>query len=145
VLIGLPDTIWFPADALASLPDDRFSFLLFPVNRPEHFDAVVSDERGRVIEIQVKQPSPRTHWVWGAFKMPGTVLHSLYQLWCRRNRSDEYMGSLVNAWLAEGGEAWAVPAGVSYFDVGTMDGYLETMRFLAEPGREAAASRMGGL
>src|SRR5258706_15446810 len=41
VAIGLPDTIWFPEDALCSLPDDRFSFLLFPVEHPELFDAVV--------------------------------------------------------------------------------------------------------
>ena len=34
VLIGLPDTIWFPADALGALPDDRLSFLLFPVAAP---------------------------------------------------------------------------------------------------------------
>src|SRR3712207_9385153 len=39
VIVGLPDTIWFPADALAGLPDDRLSFLLFPVERPEFFDA----------------------------------------------------------------------------------------------------------
>src|SRR5207244_2370457 len=26
VLVGLPDTIWFPADTLRLLPNDRFSF-----------------------------------------------------------------------------------------------------------------------
>ena len=35
VLLGLPDTVWFPEDALAALPDDRLSFLLFPVDAPE--------------------------------------------------------------------------------------------------------------
>ena len=49
VLVGLPDTIWFPSDALAALPDDRLSFLLFPVERPELFDAVVLDDDGRVV------------------------------------------------------------------------------------------------
>src|SRR6185369_4100635 len=48
VLIGLPDTIWFPEDGMRALPDDRLSFLLFPVERPELFDAVVADERGWV-------------------------------------------------------------------------------------------------
>ena len=33
VLIGLPDTIWFPEDALRALPDDVLAFLLFPVER----------------------------------------------------------------------------------------------------------------
>ena len=35
VLVGLPDTIWFPADGFSELPDDCLSFLLFPVDRPE--------------------------------------------------------------------------------------------------------------
>jgi hypothetical protein len=50
VLVGLPDTIWFPEDALARLPDDVLSFLLFPVERPELFDAVVLDDDDRVRE-----------------------------------------------------------------------------------------------
>src|SRR5205085_4492224 len=118
------------ADALRSLPDDRLSFLLFPVERPEFFDAVVCDETGRVVEIQVKQANPRSQWVWGAFKMPGAVLQEVFVLWCRRGRIDEYIGTLVNAWLEAGGEAWAVRRGAAYYDVGTMDGYLEAMRVL---------------
>src|SRR5919202_71940 len=55
VVVGLPDTIWFPEDALCALDDQVLSFLLFPVERPESFDAVVTDASGRVLEIQVKQ------------------------------------------------------------------------------------------
>src|SRR3546814_8971178 len=33
VVIGLPDTGWFPDDGLCALGDDRLSFLLFPVER----------------------------------------------------------------------------------------------------------------
>src|SRR3954454_4223427 len=51
VLVGLPDTVWFPDDGLASLPRQGLSFLLFPVERPELFDAVDCDESGRVREI----------------------------------------------------------------------------------------------
>src|SRR5436305_3662132 len=43
VVVGLPDTIWFPEDGLTTLPDDVLSFLLFPVSRPEFFDAVETD------------------------------------------------------------------------------------------------------
>jgi dTDP-glucose pyrophosphorylase len=131
VVIGLPDTIWFPEDALAALPDDVLSFLLFPVERPEFFDAVVLDETGRVREIQVKQPEPDSGWVWGAFKMPGTTLAELYELWCERGRQDEYIGTLVNAWLARGGEARGVCAGEAYVDVGTLHGYREAIGLLA--------------
>jgi hypothetical protein len=92
---------------------------------------VITGQDGRVMEIQGKQIDPQTNWVWGAFKMPGSVLHSLYDLWLRRNSEDEYIGSLVNAWLASGGRAWAFRAGQTYFDVGTMDGYMEAMQTLA--------------
>ena len=140
VLIGLPDTIWFPAAALASLPSDRLAFLLFPVDEPLHFDAVVTDSGGRVQEIQVKCRDAESHWIWGAFKMPGAVLGELHNLWIERERSDEYVGTLVNAWLAAGGDAVGVRAGASYFDVGTLDGYLETNRILSQPNSEELLS-----
>ena len=130
VMVGLPDTIWFPEDGLRSLPDDRLSFLLFPVERPEFFDAVETDASGAVLQIQVKQPDARSNWVWGAFKMPGSVMQDLFQLWGERNRRDEYFGTLVNAYLAKGGRAWAARAGTSYTDVGTLEGYRDAMQSL---------------
>ncbi|HKS09992.1 MAG TPA: nucleotidyltransferase family protein [Pyrinomonadaceae bacterium] len=136
VLVGLPDTIWFPENGFAALPDDKLSFLVFPVERPEFFDAVVADERGRVQRIEVKNSYPSSSWVWGAFKMPGSILHDLYELWCKRHGSDEYIGTLINAYLADGGEALSVPAGEVYVDVGTLNGYREAMRVLSEQDRE---------
>ena len=90
-------------------------------------------------EIQVKSPGASTRWIWGAFKMPGAVLHALHALWQRRERRDEYIGTLVNAYLAEGGEAVAVRAGTDYVDVGTLGGYREAMRLLG--GRRGARPR----
>lgn len=130
VMVGLPDTIWFPEDALAALPDDMLSFLLFPVEEPQHFDAVVTDERGRVSEIQVKSADARSNWIWGAFKMPGRVFHELHEFWRGRPEPDEYIGTLVNAWLEQGREAVGVRAGTSYVDVGTLDGYRSAMQAL---------------
>jgi dTDP-glucose pyrophosphorylase len=131
VLVGLPDTIWFPVDGLRVLPDDVLSFLLFPVDQPQFFDAVISDgSSDRVREIQVKQDHPDSHWIWGAFKMPGAVLIDLYRLWQQRGRRDEYFGTLVNAYLAQGGQAVALRAGRAYVDVGTLDGYRAAMRLL---------------
>ena len=140
VLVGLPDTIWFPADGFRRLPDGGLSFLCFPVERPEHFDAVVAGDDGHVREIQVKQPAPTTPWVWGAFRLDGATLRSLHDLWLRRDRTDEYVGTLVNAWLAEGNAARAVRAGETYVDVGTLHGYREAITVL---GKRAAESGDG--
>jgi dTDP-glucose pyrophosphorylase len=131
VIVGLPDTLWFPVDALTALDDSGLSFLLFPVDRPELFDAVVTRPDGSVREVQVKHPAADTNWIWGAFKLTGTVFHELHALWSRRNPRDEYIGSLVNAWLAQGGRATGVRAGESYVDVGTMHGYREAVQLLA--------------
>jgi dTDP-glucose pyrophosphorylase len=143
VCIGLPDTVWFPENGLCALPDDRLSFLLFPVEHPERFDAVVTDENGKVLEIQVKKPDANSYWIWGAFKMPGSVFHDLNALWLARDRKDEYMGTLVNAWLALGGDAQGVCAGTAYVDVGTLHGYREAIQLLKSRSEmEAAAGRL---
>ncbi len=130
VLVGLPDTVWFPKDGFTYLDDDVLSFLLFPVEHPEFFDAVVTDDSGGVREIQVKSAAAESHWVWGAFKIPPRTLQELYQLWLDRERKDEYIGTLVNAYLAQGGKARGVHAGEAYVDVGTLHGYREAIRIL---------------
>ena len=137
VLIGLPDTIWFPVNGLQLLDEDELSFLLFPVERPQAFDAVVTDELGNVQEIQVKHPDAKSNWIWGAFKMPGAIFHELHTLWLERAQSDEYFGTLVNAWLARGGCARGVRAGTDYVDVGTLHGYRAAIKLLSESAAEA--------
>lgn len=135
LVVGLPDTVWFPEDALCGLPDGGLSFLLFPVDRPDLFDAVVLEEEngrsGRVREIQVKSGTASTGWIWGAFKTTGSVLAELHALWNRRGRHDEYLGTLVNAWIEEGGRATGVRAGRSYVDVGTLHGYRAAIGLLS--------------
>ena len=140
VAIGLPDTIWFPENGLTALPDDELSFLLFPVEQPQFFDAVVTDENDRVEEIQVKQTDARSNWVWGAFKMPGAVFHELHRLWLEREQRDEYFGTLVNAWIAKGGSALGIRAGESYVDVGTLEGYRAAIRLLNDRREEEAVA-----
>jgi glucose-1-phosphate thymidylyltransferase len=144
VLVGLPDTLWFPEDGFGALPGGAFSFLLFPVERPEFFDAVVTDEGGRVREIQVKQPGASSKWIWGAFKLPVSTLLELHALWEARGRRDEYIGTLVNAWLEGGGEAWGVPAGEAYVDVGTLHGYREAIHVLEDRPAAESAAEPGG-
>jgi glucose-1-phosphate thymidylyltransferase len=144
VVIGLPDTVWFPEDALCHLADDRLSFLLFPVPNPELFDAVLTTEEGSVREIQVKSSGAATNWIWGAFKMPGATFHRLRQLWIARDRRDEYVGGLINAYLAEGGAAVGIRAGSAYADVGTLEGYRGALKMLSESIPEQRRRAGGG-
>lgn len=144
VLIGLPDTIWSPADALASLPADVLSFLLFPVDRPELFDAVITDEHGVVQEIAVKRADAGSKWIWGAIKMPGAVFHALHRLWLKPERRDEYFGTLVNAWIANGGRAFGSRIGTRYVDVGTLHGYRAAVRLLESADEDNEFSFTGG-
>jgi glucose-1-phosphate thymidylyltransferase len=138
VAVGLPDTIWFPERALADLPEDRLSFLLFPVREPELFDAVVMDDERRVLQIEVKRARPSSGWIWGAFKAPAGVLIGLRALWLERGRRDTYVGDLINAFLAQGGAAVGVPTGTSYVDVGTLHGYREAFALFQQSAPAAA-------
>jgi glucose-1-phosphate thymidylyltransferase len=128
VCIGLPDTIWFPLDALRRVPDNVLSLVLFPVDHPEHFDAVNTLPDDRVLEIQVKKRDAATKWIWGALKMPGSVLAQLHEIWIERQ--DEYLGTLINEYLARGGQALGCKVGECYVDVGTLNGYREALRVL---------------
>lgn len=136
VLVGLPDTIWFPETGLALLPAESLSFILFPVERPEFFDAVVTDRAGHVLKIEVKQPNPSSDWIWGAFRLPGAVLRALFDLWCARDRRDEYLGTLVNAYIEQGGTVRGIHAGEAYVDVGTIHGYREAIKLLSARGAD---------
>jgi glucose-1-phosphate thymidylyltransferase len=128
--------VWFPTAALAALPDADLSFLLFPVEHPEFFDAVVLD--GECVKVvQVKQQNARSNWIWGAFRMSSKGFRDLRLLWEQRDRHDEYFGTLVNSYLAAGGSGVGIKAGEAYVDVGTIDGYRAAIALLAtaEPER----------
>lgn len=140
VCVGLPDTIWFPAEGFSALDDTGLSFLLFPVESPQLFDAVDFDEGRNVRHIDVKKPHPRSHWVWGAFKVTGGVLRALHALWREPGGNDEYLGTLINKYLARGGSARAVPLGRAYVDVGTLHGYREAMRLLGSAQSQATVA-----
>ena len=60
--------------------------------------------------------------------MPGSTLRELNKLWL--DRRDEYFGTLVNEFLARGGEAFGYAVGEAYVDVGTLNGYREALRIL---------------
>lgn len=132
ILVGLPDTVWFPEDGFALLEPGELSFLLFPSEHPELFDSVRCDSLGRIESILVKEPTAVPSWIWGAFRLPGRVLRALYAIWLEREKSDEYIGTLVNAYIAGGGVALAKKRGEAYVDVGTLGGYRQGIQLLGE-------------
>jgi dTDP-glucose pyrophosphorylase len=132
VLIGLPDTIWFPENAyLPALSDDAdCNLVMFPVQDPSAFDAVVCDDLGYVQEVQVKSKNARSNWIWGAVTATGEAFHRLKLLWESRHRSDEYLGDLLNAFIAAGNVVRGKFCGEIYMDVGTLAGYRNAQDYL---------------
>src|SRR5512143_475840 len=134
VLIGLPDTIWFPETAYRSARDNTagagVNLVCFPVLNPAAFDAVVTDDLGYVQRVEVKQGDAHSHWVWGAVTATGEAFHALKLLWDSRHREDEYLGHLLNAYIDAGNIVRATQCGEKYIDVGTMAGYRHAQDFL---------------
>lgn len=134
VLLGLPDTIWFPENAYRiALEKDRtadVNLICFPVIEPQHFDAVVSDEHGYVQQVEVKVTMPNSHWIWGAVTTTGQAFHALKLLWESRHREDEYLGHLLNAFIDAGNIVRATHVGEVYMDVGTLNGYHAAQDYL---------------
>ena len=84
---------------------------------------------GRVLEIQVKQPS-RAVTGSGARSRPRPRAARAADAVAARSTTRRYLGTLVNAYIAQGGRAPGVPRGEAYVDVGTLHGYREALRLL---------------
>lgn len=142
VLIGLPDTVWFPENAYRPALDPNRSaevnLVLFPVDNPSVFDAVVCDNQNYVMTVEVKQRDAHSQWIWGAITTTGEAFRNLKLLWEARHREDEYLGSLFNAYIEAGNPVRGHHAGEIYMDVGTMEGYRRAQDFLLSPRRTQA-------
>lgn len=133
VLIGLPDTVWFPENAFyPALTQVRaeVNLVLFPVENPSVFDSVVCDGQNFVRRVDVKVPQPETHWIWGAITATGDAFRALKRLWDARHREDEYLGTLMNAFIEAGNSIRGHYVGETYIDVGTVQGFHRAQDFL---------------
>lgn len=133
VLIGLPDTIWFPQNAYRQPVQDEkadVNLVLFPVDDPRAFDAVVCDAQNYVTKVEVKQADAHSHWIWGAITTTGEAFAALKLLWESRHCADEYLGTLFNAYIAAGNAVRGHHVGERYMDVGTMEGYHRAQDYL---------------
>ena len=61
-----------------------------------------TEANNRTVAIDVKQATVRHGRIGSGAQCAcqGSVFHELHALWCRPERNDEYIGTLVNAWLA---------------------------------------------
>src|ERR1051325_2592054 len=134
VLIGLPDTIWFPENAYhQALKNNRgagVNLVCFPVVNASAFDAVVSDDQGWVQSVEVKRSDAHSLWIWGAVTASGEAFCHLKLLWEARHRRYEYLGHLINAYIRAGNTVRATHCGEKYMDVGTLEGYHAAQDFL---------------
>ncbi len=133
VLIGLPDTIWFPENAYRPALDFEradVNLVLFPVTDPTQFDAAVCNDFGYVEKVEVKKPDAHSHWIWGAVTSTGPAFRALKLLWEARHREDEFLGDLLNAYIAAGNPVRGIFSGEHYMDVGTLQGYHAAQDFL---------------
>jgi dTDP-glucose pyrophosphorylase len=142
VLIGLPDTIWFPENAFRPALESGadVELVLFPVINPSVFDAVICDDFGHVERVEVKQPDAQSCWIWGAVSTTAAALHALKLLWEARHREDQYLGHLLNAYIEAGNEVHATRSGEIYMDVGTLAGYRAAQDFLRQRGDQKPAA-----
>ena len=142
VLVGLPDTVWFPFNSYARALDFSHSsvnLVLFPVDDPAAFDSVQCNEFGNVMKVEVKNPQAQCPWIWGAITGTRDAMSALQDLWRRRGCQDIYLGDLFNAFMAEGNRIRGIACGETYIDIGTLDGYHRAQDFLRNQ-RESAPS-----
>jgi glucose-1-phosphate thymidylyltransferase len=134
VLIGLPDTIWFPENAYRTSldlhPRAEVNLVCFPVRDAAAFDSVVSDDNGYVRRVDVKVRDYESLWIWGAVITTGAAFRDLKRLWESRHREDEFLGHLLNAYIEAGNSVRASHVGEVYMDVGTLAGYHAAQDFL---------------
>ncbi len=128
VLIGLPDTVWYPRDAFAQRLRAGVHLITFPVARPEEFDAVEEAPTGVVRRIEVKTPGSPTRRVWGAITAPGEVFLRLERFWRACDGQAQFLGDLFNAWIASGELVTCDRQGSRYWDIGTPAGYEQALR-----------------
>ena len=126
VLIGLPDTIWFPEHGFRTLPRSM-SLLVFKVPDPRNFDSVKYDEAGTVSRVAVKSYKPASDWVWGAMQMTALELRTLKRMW----RGGPYIGSVIDHWVEAEGQVIAIEASGPYLDIGTPKGLKAAEEYLA--------------
>jgi glucose-1-phosphate thymidylyltransferase len=127
VCLALPDTIFRPVDAIASIRDtllDRDADVVlgvFPTDRPQELGPVRMDADGRVTEVLEKPPRADVRNTWGV-AVWAPAFTSLLRTCAEQGPGLEGLsvGSVFNRAIHEGLKVHAVSfAAGSYIDFGT--------------------------
>lgn len=127
LIFGLPDSIWYPADAFVPVKNKKGKLVLglFDTGAPERFDSVVTDDAGHIHSIEVKVPHPKSKWNWTIGKLTVSIVPELVAY----NKS--LFGESMHEY-ASGHEAFGVKIPDSaYLDIGQPEDYRRGEEFVA--------------
>jgi glucose-1-phosphate thymidylyltransferase len=143
VLLGMPDTVFRPADALAQLwafyeatPTD-IALAIGPTDDPARLGPVVFDASGRVLEVLDKPETPPHNKVWMVACWNARFTEFLHA-YLREPRGpagrEVALGWIFQAALEQGFRVRALPFddGV-YIDAGTIEGLRAAERLVRAP------------
>ncbi len=137
VLIGLPDTIWEPADGYRRLVGEvergrEIALGLFRLTRDlERSDVVTVSDDGLVERVHVKPRTPPSSWVWGCAAARARSLRDL--------ATDPWPGGYFDALARSGVAIGAVRLSDVWIDIGTKEALADIERWLAERGSDAGS------
>jgi glucose-1-phosphate thymidylyltransferase len=131
VLMGMPDTIFRPVDALAKLrvfyerEHADLALAVAPTEEPGRLGPVMWDATGRVLEVLDKPEVPPHNNVWVVACWSATFTEFLHSYLAERPRGhgEVALGSIFQASIERGLRARALSFDDGmYIDVGTMEG-----------------------
>ncbi|MFH2019605.1 MAG: sugar phosphate nucleotidyltransferase [bacterium] len=129
---GLPDTIWFPKNAFKKLrlQPGKLVLGLFDTGTPERFDSVVTDNKNRILSVDVKVPSPKSKYTWAIGKLRVGEVIKLNKL-AAKQKGIPLFGVAVNAY-AKKNPAFAVSfPRSSCLDIGRPEDYRLAEKYIS--------------
>lgn len=140
VLMGMPDTIFTPADALAKLrmfyERERadLALAIFPTDEPDRLGPVQFDASGCVLEVMDKPEVAPHNKVWGVACWGSSLTDLLHDELSRRppSQGELALGCLFQTAVERGLRVRALPFddGI-YVDAGTIEGLRAAQRVIA--------------
>jgi glucose-1-phosphate thymidylyltransferase len=140
VCLALPDTVFTPDTAVASLRDELLRrqadlcLAVFPTTIPQHLGPVRYEPDGRIVEVLEKPTDTRLFNTWGAAVWSPRVSRLLHRRVTAHGAPGELiLADVFNDAIREGMPAYAVPfSNGSFTDVGRPSG-LQSLLLKSNP------------